>query len=703
MLAWISVTVLTVDGAHLGTSPDASMHRNNEAPQNPHGQRSLLFERRLSEWSCEKLPPYVGSCPNYYGCHGSASTGCSCLGYCNIDAKCCLRTPPAAPPPSQPPGLPPSSPSPLLPPSAPPSPPPTPPTDAAWVTLQLAQTHVIESLPAKVWNERSMDQELHLIGRRKALAIVEFGNATIPAFPRLRVTNDETGVSPVVLTMKPTSDLPPTAGDVDPTTLEDGSPYSSTAYSVIIPADLIVKGLTITIPLADGGSDRVYELGAHVGCPTVFKMVTLPFYFFGAGEFTRHSGEFLTADYAGMMTQADRDAFYARLPVSNFTFQGPEGRKFEHRDLIVRPKSGLPAMRLSTKAAISAIPQYDGYTVMGSTLQLLGTFEDLDGEHGMATQYYAPLVMVDDSGWYTHPGGGLGGGHVGTGDHYFGGIFFHEQGHAFGIPHVGDEYPDKYPYENGGLKGSSWAWDEVDNEMIDVYWHGSMGVTESVCPDIPQDELGRCYKQDPMQSGGGNTEGKIFHIFADFNVAVIQKYFEGTTATNGRLFYDEATGVYNRWDPTQGIFVPQPRDQNHLRYRAASRGVPVIKIIAVVSCFELRCFRTNDGEALALLDTSALHITNVYQVGRARATTTTRHPTATRHPPRATRHALPTTRHLPLVATRWYSTSATPSLALTPTTPLRSRTFPAVPMPRTGRGVTAAPTSSSASPSQMTV
>ena len=76
-------------------------------------------------WSCENKPPYVGSCPNYYGCSGNAP--CSCLGYCNYNSACCLRTPPAAPPSTPPPSSPPPSPQPPPQPPSPPSPPSLPP------------------------------------------------------------------------------------------------------------------------------------------------------------------------------------------------------------------------------------------------------------------------------------------------------------------------------------------------------------------------------------------------------------------------------------------------------------------------------------------------------------------------------------------------------------------------------------------------
>mmetsp|Transcript_25233 Transcript_25233/g.69438 ORF Transcript_25233/g.69438 Transcript_25233/m.69438 type:complete len:416 (+) Transcript_25233:729-1976(+) len=42
--------------------------------------------------------PYVGACPNYYGCHSGAQ--CQCTSYCWYDSSCCLAMPP--PPPAPP-------------------------------------------------------------------------------------------------------------------------------------------------------------------------------------------------------------------------------------------------------------------------------------------------------------------------------------------------------------------------------------------------------------------------------------------------------------------------------------------------------------------------------------------------------------------------------------------------------------------------
>ena len=598
--------------------------------------------------SCDSKPLYVGgvgeasACPNFYGCHYDAFKSCSCLGYCGSDAECCLRISPSLPP------LSPSPPRPPAPPSFPPSAPPSPPTDAAFVSLKLAQTHVLSTFPAKVWSARNMNEQLHLVGRRTTLAIVEFGQATIPSNPRLRISNRRiSGSPPVDIALQPPSSFPPTYGDDSTATLDDGGPYSTTAYSAVLDAVLIEQGLSIAIPLHDGG-EKVYSATAHtptdrlrVGCPTRFKMVSLPFYFFGASEQTRLSdGTALTAEFTGVIPPHKHDAFVARIPISNFSFVHHPARKFIHRDCIIGPTQGFHAKRFSTKDAIDGrdgdgtyMDGMAGYKSMGAILDLLSIIQTLDGESGMSSMYYASFIAVDERGWYSGPGGGLGGGHRGTGDYSFGPIYLHEIGHAFGMPHVGGAFDQgRYPYPNGGLKGSEWGYDVNNHVLLDVFQHGTMNATTgckaanaavvSNITEYPKDSLGRCYKQDPMQ-GGSIDAGQPYAIFADFHAGQIQGYFEGKTATDGRLFYDDASDTYERWDPTTGAFVPQPRTTSDLRVRVALRGVPVVKIIATVSCIELACRPIADGSVPSLLTTSALaytadsdtsSITSIYQV-----------------------------------------------------------------------------------------
>ena len=202
------------------------------------------------------------------------------------------------------------------------------------MSLRLAQTHVIATLPATVWKYASMDEELHLVGNRAALAIVEFGGADVPATPRLRFIHADIGAE-LTLDLDPPSSLPPTYGDDDPNSIDDGSPYSTTAYSVLIPAEHIAPRLTIWVKLDDDqGGDKLYNLSGHIGSPQPFRLITAPFYFYGANETTmKHAGDPLTQERV-QMDQEHQDAFYACFPVSQLLV---ENRPKFTGDLIVRP------------------------------------------------------------------------------------------------------------------------------------------------------------------------------------------------------------------------------------------------------------------------------------------------------------------------------------------------------------------------------
>ena len=104
-----------------------------------------------------------------------------------------------------------------------------------------------------------------------------------------------------------------------------------------------------------------------------------------------------------------------------------------------------------------------------------------DGERSLAAQYYGQCIYAGPNGWYSDPWGGLGGGgstgrtrrHIDTGRDF---VFIHELGHGWNLPHgAGAADKGEYPYEAGGLKGSTWAYDVNRNEMIDVYAHGLLG------------------------------------------------------------------------------------------------------------------------------------------------------------------------------------------------------------------------------------
>jgi hypothetical protein len=220
---------------------------------------------------------------------------------------------------------------------------------ACMVTLKLAQTHVLETLPLKEWKMNDIDEELHLVGNRKTLAIVEFGEAAVPSSPQLKIAND--GTSALNLPLDNPSEFPPTYGDANPNHVDDGHRYSTTAYSAVIDAALIAKGLQISIVLHDG-SEKLYNLTGHIGCPTAFKIVTLPFYFWGANQTTTNSrGEELTPEFAGTLSAPYRDAFFSRIPVASFDAPLHGVRMLQcGKSVLLPPRGGQPAKRVLRKS-----------------------------------------------------------------------------------------------------------------------------------------------------------------------------------------------------------------------------------------------------------------------------------------------------------------------------------------------------------------
>ena len=213
----------------------------------------------------------------------------------------------------------------------------------------------------------------------------------------------------------------------------DGAPLSTTAYSAVINASYVKRGLVVKVLYnADGVATWPNLI---VGAPTRFDIITMPFYFFGADpETTMHKEKKLTPEVAGTMPSEDvQKEYMAKLPVASFHTKLHPAKYFKSQHMIISPRQGGPAYRLLHKEDAK-----DGFAPLSSAMNLIGTLRNVDGASPFANQYYGSMVMHNKEGQYTGPGGGLGGGHIGTGDYSFGGIFYHEQGHAFGLPHAAD-------------------------------------------------------------------------------------------------------------------------------------------------------------------------------------------------------------------------------------------------------------------------
>lgn len=322
--------------------------------------------------------------------------------------------------------------------------------------LAFVQTHVIDSDGCRWQVENNsgngkQDYELHLVGYRDALVLVEFdGSINSPK----TICYDAQENKLVELLLELPDKLPGSDHGIN-------DKFHENIWSGTLPKECFIPGSQISFK---DGSSETSKLPLKVGAPTPFKMINLPFYLFGANEQTLDKTQSGNPSLSHALTKNMKDTvsceFREKLPIAEWQSITHPIKKFVSDYIIVSPRNNQGPKRIT-----NSDEQGDGYAVMSAVLDTLSAIRDASGELIMSTQFYAPIMMLNGNGEYIHPGGGLGGSHRGTGDYWYKGIFFHEQGHAFGIPHVGEQGL-KYPYPAGSLKGSAWGYDAVKNNFL---------------------------------------------------------------------------------------------------------------------------------------------------------------------------------------------------------------------------------------------
>ncbi|MFC5473070.1 M66 family metalloprotease [Paraherbaspirillum soli] len=408
-------------------------------------------------------------------------------------------------------------------------------------SFEAAQTHVLPEAGLS-WSLPGAKGTLHLSAQRDALVMVDLGAAQ-PQRPVLEawLNNSKLGA----LALNTPDRLPPTEAA--------GPAYAGNRYSVTLPAAWVTPGVMLRVS-ADNYAASDFKQ-PEVGMDADFDMRILPFYLFGANDSNTQPFS-VTAN----PDAATYQELYAKWPVAKLNMHNhPAGRVIWPYYIIGPDGKGNAAYRVTNKDQ-----QKDGYAIMGATLPILSAIRSANGEAGTNNQYYAPLLMLGANGAYADPWGGLGsvGGSVATGDFRYAGVFIHEQGHAFGMPHAGDAYANgAYPYISGSLLGSAWGYDAGRGQLLAPFLPTTADSYKNCQSSSSRikDGSGRCIKQDPMQGGSGDqAAGYRFTMFSDFNAGVIQRYFEGQTTADakgvhkysgGRIFVDQASATgYSRWD-----------------------------------------------------------------------------------------------------------------------------------------------------------
>ena len=441
--------------------------------------------------------------------------------------------------------------------------------------LEVAQTHVIPP-EGKSWTgSKLVAYNLHLVGNREALVLVDLDpSAGTVEKPMLEAFVDNQKLGEVALN----------APETLPKTEANGPAYTGTAFWAKLQKAWIKPGLNLRVKGSNTNSSEARAL--KVGAPAEFTILTLPFYLFGLNENAIPLGQTATAD------QATTDEYFAKHPFADLQIKNHAAQKIVWPYIIVEPRQGRAAQKVEYKEQ-----QGDGYAVMSAILDTLGAMRNANGDGPINNHYYAPLLMANKAGTYSSPGGGLGGGNLGTGDYDYAGIFIHEAGHAFGMPHANDGFIDgTYPYTGGSLKGSGWGFDQNKNHFLAPFVPSNAETFKNCATgDFPMgrqlDAQKRCIKQDVMQSGAGDqAAGDRYTMFSDFNASVVQRYMEGTTTLKngrheyggGRIFVDPSSSSgYSRWDTIDSKFVPALRTTTDKGLYGLDNGLPITRDVPV--------------------------------------------------------------------------------------------------------------------------
>lgn len=267
----------------------------------------------------------------------------------------------------------------------------------------------------------------------------------------------------------------------------------------------------------------------------------LPFYLFGAND--TNTTPLSVAKAPDAVTQQE---IFAKWPVSALSATNHPIGRVSWSNVVIAPRVDSAGVAQAAYVVSAMSQQKEGYAVMSSLLSLIQGLRSANGEGPTNNQYYAPILPVDPA--TSRPvslGGGLGGGNAGVGDQNYTGIFIHEQGHAFGLPHAGDAYTSgRYPYAGGSLAGSVWGYDPNHNQFLDIRVPTTAGSYANCKSSHQTDSTGHCIKQDPMQRGSGDqSPGYKFATFSDFNTGKIQAWLQG------KILVDSTSPTgYSKWD-----------------------------------------------------------------------------------------------------------------------------------------------------------
>ncbi|MEX8519193.1 MAG: M66 family metalloprotease [Leptothrix sp. (in: b-proteobacteria)] len=339
-----------------------------------------------------------------------------------------------------------------------------------------------------------------------------------------------------------------------PASVNAATPSPATSFVGMLPASWVRKGLQLQIS-AGRSSKLMTTTELKVGAAPVLTFVTSDWMLFGDTEPTPLPSGFAQEFAAKLpLTKVQYSAFPLQIPVAQLPIP-PRSDGYSPTGVV----GSQPAMLATTTPHCSAADKsagtcagWSGFGVLTAVRSMTNKLQGANGTDRFS-HWYGALSKN------RHVGGGLGGGVTGSGDDY-GLTFNHELGHAFDMPHWGDNLYDRvaagatqiHPYTggvmnlstnqaNGGGFGNSWAYDPL----------AGGGFINPICQSTGRE------RQEPMQRVGSClVSGRIFDDFGDYSALYVNRYFVGAssayagTVSSPRDLYGNLNPVFSF--PTKG-------------------------------------------------------------------------------------------------------------------------------------------------------
>ncbi|WGH75298.1 M66 family metalloprotease [Tenacibaculum tangerinum] len=323
------------------------------------------------------------------------------------------------------------------------------------------------------------------------------------------------------------------------------------SFTGVIPKEWVKPGLTVEVV---AGTKSVVLNNLKIGAPNVINLKMFDTHFFALTP----------GDYPDGW---DKE-IVSKWPTAALKIQRTPNIVF--KELTIPPRgNGIIAARVSSKEEYQNLTgaSFDGEQAAASKWN--SALRRAAGFRNRLSLFYINIYGVNS--------GGQAGGFAGVGNGKKLGIFHHEIGHAFSLPHWGDNAT--YPYK-GDMHGIP-APNIYKSTHAGPTWAFDMPSMTFIPPTVQENAVGGTpgtYKADPMQGGGSGDQEPQFLLrhFSDFSVNKMRNYLE-----NHIVIWNDALGSYASWDDATGDYTKVVANDG-VKY-PIEREVNVISVMVGVS------------------------------------------------------------------------------------------------------------------------